>query len=67
MELMRMCDVGHAERNKIRKRQMQGTMTEYYEKGYLCFDIDELATYVPRPKGRPPKLTQVKIEKPSNK
>ena len=63
MKLKRMCELSHAERNKIRKRQQQGTMTEYYEKGYLCYDVDELAIYKPKPQGRPAKLSEATLNK----
>ena len=54
MAIIRLNWVSKNEREKIRKRQLAGTMTEYYDQqGFLCYDENELLTYKPRKKGRP--------------
>lgn len=52
MKLVRVFSLSATESRKIRCRQKHGTMKEYFENGYLCFDEDELATYKPRKSGR---------------
>lgn len=56
MRLKRLIELNRSEAAKIRARQINGTMTEYYdEEQYLCFDEDELESYKPLKKGRPAK------------
>ena len=62
MAIVRLNGLSHNEREKIRKRQFAGTMTEHYDKqGFLCYDDSELLTYQPRKKGRP--IAKTKITK----
>ena len=54
MKIKRLSNCKHSYSQRIRARQRSGTMKEYYDdENYLCFDEDELETYVPKKRGRP--------------
>lgn len=51
--MKRMIDLSPSEAAKIRKRQVNGTMNEYYDDdNYLCFSEEEYANWKPRKCGR---------------
>ena len=63
MELKRVIDLPTtADASRVYARLKKGTMT-YYEddKGYVCYDQDELETYTPSKRGRPSKIQRKKV------
>lgn len=53
--ILRVFSLPHAEARKIRARQLAGTMKTYLdERGYICYDDEELASYIPKKDGRKP-------------
>lgn len=53
--IVRVFALPHAEARKIRARQLVGTMKTYIdERGYICYDDEELANYQPKKDGRKP-------------
>ena len=51
--MKRLIDLSHTEACKIRKRQLSGTMSEFYDdQNYLCFDEKELKNWKPKKSGR---------------
>lgn len=54
--LKRLISLSRKDANKIRDRQLKGTMNEYFDDElYLCYDDEELENWKPRKNGRKPK------------
>lgn len=54
--MKRLVDLTHSEAQKIRSRQLNGTMKELYDaEYYLCFDENEYKNWKPKKLGRKPK------------
>ena len=54
--MKRLVELTHSEAQKIRSRQLKGTMKELYDQeNYLCFDEIEYKNWKPRKNGRKPK------------
>ena len=56
VEKVRLSTLSHSERERIRRRQVHGTMTDLVDaEGYICYDPKELENWKPRKSGRPVK------------
>lgn len=56
MAIKRLISLKHSEASKIRSRQLNGTMKEYFDdEKYLCFDEEEYNMWKPKKNGRKPK------------
>lgn len=55
--IKRICELNKTEASKIRARQKNGTMEEYYDDDcYICYDVDEYKNWKPRKNGRKVKM-----------
>lgn len=53
-EKVRLSTLSHSERERIRRRQMKGTMSDLVDaEGYICYNPKELIAWKPRKAGRP--------------
>ena len=54
IEKVRLSTLTHSERERIRRRQMKGTMSDLVDsEGYICYDPKELEQWKPKKHGRP--------------
>lgn len=52
-DLQRLISLTHSDAVKIRTRQLNGTMSEFYDdEKYLCFSMNELINWKPKKVGR---------------
>ena len=55
-DIKRLISLSRSEASKIRNRQLNGTMGEYYDdEDYLCYSEQELRDWKPKKIGRKPK------------
>ena len=60
MAIKRLKDLSKTLYARYRARQLAGTMIEYIdEQGYICYDEEEAANYVPKKNGRKIKKSEV--------